>query len=106
MSTEERFANPRLPSIVYTRREPGHTRRGGRTIRFRDGPAFALLRSVDELNSVVGVARRRVCPKDRRPSGGIARIQHALFNLGTVFATLPEDLTDSMPQVTETDVEF
>jgi cob(I)alamin adenosyltransferase len=35
----------------------------------------------------------------------LQRVQHELFNLGSILATLPEDIHPRQPRITETDVE-
>lgn len=73
--------------------------------------------TVDELNSVLGLARvsavsagERVSPGPGKDAlaglaGSILRVQHELFNLGSALATLPADLHPQQPRVTEADVE-
>ena len=61
---------------------------------------------MDELNSFVGLARATVV---RRP--GLAeladillRVQHELFNLGSILATLPEDVHPRQARITEAEI--
>ena len=93
----ERFVEPNLAiNRVYTRKgDTGQTQLvGGQT-------------TVDELTSLLGQARVS-CLEARLDeiAAELLRVQHALFNLGTILATLPSDLTAAMPQVTETDIEW
>jgi len=61
---------------------------------------------VDELNSFVGAA----CVEAQRDRATdqlaqiLLRVQHELFNLGSILATLPEDVGPLQPRVTDTDV--
>jgi len=74
--------------------------------------------TVDELNAFVGIARLGVAaalshhdaviPERAARLADLAetllRVQHELFNLGSILATLPEDVHPKQPRVTETDV--
>ena len=63
--------------------------------------------TVDELNALLGQARVSCLEAHLDEiATELLRVQHALFNLGTILATLPNDLTAAMPQVTETDIEW
>jgi cob(I)alamin adenosyltransferase len=61
---------------------------------------------VDELNSFIGMAC--VSAGDRTETGSLAailrRVQHELFNLGSILATLPEDVHARQPRVTNAEV--
>lgn len=61
--------------------------------------------TVDELNSHVGMA----CPMAAAPGleslhQALIRIQHELFNLGSILATLPEDVGPQQPRITDTEI--
>jgi cob(I)alamin adenosyltransferase len=66
---------------------------------------------VDELNSAIGGCREAI--KDYiaghaqllAVSDILLRIQHELFNTGTVLATMPEDITSDLPCITELDIQ-
>ena len=65
--------------------------------------------TVDELNAVIGMARAKVLST---PDGSVLgdfdtvllRVQHELFNAGSILATLPEDIRPNQPRVTDDDV--
>jgi cob(I)alamin adenosyltransferase len=65
---------------------------------------------VDELNSFIGVARASIAEMagtapDLLALGAILlRVQHELFNLGSILATLPEDVHPKQARVTGADV--
>jgi len=62
---------------------------------------------VDELNSVVGLCIEELKLMDKDFSSlveSLIRIQNDLFNLGTILATEPEDMTPSMPRITQDDI--
>ncbi len=107
MTDQDRFSEPKITiNKVYTRQGDGGGTRlvGGQPVSKTD-LRLHCYGSLDELNSIVGMARTMCLTEGL---DGLAkellRIQHGLFNLGTVFATLPEDLTAAMPQVAESDV--
>src|ERR1035441_8642188 len=66
--------------------------------------------TVDELNSFVGVARSTVAevaagsPRLAVLAAILLRVQHELFNLGSILATLPEDVHPTHARVTEAEV--
>jgi cob(I)alamin adenosyltransferase len=61
--------------------------------------------TVDEVNAIIGSARE-ACKSEGHADlvDLLGRVQHALFNLGTILATMPADLVPAMPQVSEVDV--
>ena len=96
---------------VYTRTgDKGTTRLvGGREVP-KDDVRIEAYGTVDELNSVVGVARaeldRSGVPGEQRLQldGWLAAIQHDLFELGTDLATPVEDRWQGMRLIEEADV--
>jgi cob(I)alamin adenosyltransferase len=64
--------------------------------------------TVDELNAFVGAARLS-CIEAGAPLAGLAaelyRVQNALFNLGSLLATLPADVHPQQPRVGQADVD-
>jgi cob(I)alamin adenosyltransferase len=111
------FREPRLAiHRVYTRQgDAGLTRLvGGQRVPKSDGRIDAY-GTVDELNAFVGAARQSAL--DALPTAPAAsaaelgalgetlrRVQHELFNLGSILATLPADVHPRQPRVTEADV--
>ncbi len=67
--------------------------------------------TVDELNAHVGLTREFA--RLELPDGPekvafdqtMLRIQHELFNLGSILATLPEDVGEQQPRIRESDIE-
>src|SRR5205085_9585904 len=96
---EERFHQPRLAiNRVCTRQgDRGETALAGGQRVPKDGPRIATYGAVDELNSFLGSARATVTELGRQESrlavlaDILLRVQHELFNLGSILATLPED---------------
>lgn len=97
---------------VYTRRgDEGTTQLvGGQTVDKSDKRIEAY-GTVDELNAHIGKARQIIVddyhgkPAYRSLSDTLLRVQHELFNLGSILATKPEDVGEQMPRVTDDDVE-
>ncbi|HZS38325.1 MAG TPA: cob(I)yrinic acid a,c-diamide adenosyltransferase [Polyangia bacterium] len=83
---------------------------GGKLVR-KDAPRIEAYGTVDELNAVIGLVRR-ANQSEPGPAGAVARIdamlervQNELFNLGSLLATLPEDLAPTQPRVEARHVE-
>ena len=106
--SSSRFNDPKLAiNRVYTRKgDQGSTRLvGGQTI------SKAALRiesygTLDELNSYVGAARLSCIELNLGEMAQILHgVQNTLFNLGSLLATLPQDLHPKQPQVTQEDID-
>jgi cob(I)alamin adenosyltransferase len=110
--TDQPFDTPRLAiNRVYTRLgDGGETRLAGGQRVPKDGTRIAAYGSVDELNSFVGAARATAAelalkePRLERLRAILLRVQHELFNLGSILATLPEDVHPKQARVTEREV--
>jgi cob(I)alamin adenosyltransferase len=110
--TEPPFESPRLAiNRVYTRLgDGGETRLAGGQSVPKDGIRIAAYGSVDELNSFVGAARVTAAelslrePRFSRVQTILLRVQHELFNLGSILATLPEDVHPKQARVTDLEV--
>jgi cob(I)alamin adenosyltransferase len=99
------FDEPRLAiHRVYTRRgDQGETSLAGGQRVPKDGPRIEAYGAVDELNSFVGAAR--VTAGELAPLAAILlRVEHELFNLGSILATLPGDVHPRQARVTEAEV--
>jgi cob(I)alamin adenosyltransferase len=107
------FDEPRLAiNRVYTRQgDQGETGLAGGQRVPKDGLRIAAYGTVDELNSFIGVARATLCEMPDHTSqlaqlGAILlRVQHELFNLGSILATLPEDVHPKQARITDLEVE-
>lgn len=121
---EEVFNEPRLAlNRIYTRAgDAGSTRLvGGQRVR-KDDLRIACYGTVDELNAFVGAARataRDFAIQTQLPDAGqrpapqqqlvsfeakLKRIQHELFNLGSILATLPQDVHPKQPRIAQADI--
>lgn len=61
--------------------------------------------AVDELNAVVGLACVTASSESSELAATLKRIQHELFNLGSILATLPQDVGPRQPRIVDADVE-
>jgi len=108
----ETFNDPKLAiSKVYTKTgDRGKTSLvGGQRVPKND-PRIEAYGTVDELNAFVGSLVQSL-----ETSGGpsedigwfqsvLVRIQHELFNLGAILATLPEDVHPQQAQIKQADI--
>jgi cob(I)alamin adenosyltransferase len=110
---ESRFDEPRLViNRVYTRRgDSGETSLAGGQRVPKDSRRIEVYGTVDELNAFVGSA----CESAREALAvhpGLAtlvailtRVQHELFNLGSILATKAEDVQPNQPRIKDSDVD-
>lgn len=102
--SKDTFNEPRLAiNRVYTRQgDTGQTGLVGGQRVSKDSPRIEAYGTVDELNAFVGAARvtSNQLGLDEL-SAILLRVQHELFNLGSILATLPEDVHPKQPRVTE-----
>ncbi len=106
------FSDPRVAlNRIYTKRgDSGDTSLAGGQRVAKDSLRIEAYGTVDELNSFVGLAAvscdelRNTCPRIAELGSILLRIQHELFNLGSILATLPADVHPKQARVTEADV--
>jgi cob(I)alamin adenosyltransferase len=106
------FNKPKLSiNRVYTRKgDDGQTRLVGGQKVSKDAPRIEAYGTIDELNSFVGAAcetaREAVTahPGLQPIIGTLTRVQHELFNLGSILATMPEDVHPNQPRVTDASI--
>ncbi len=99
------FDQPRLAiNRVYTRRGDGGETGlvGGQRVR-KDELRIEAYGTVDELNSFIGLARQSA-GELKVLDDILNRVQHELFNLGSILATLPEDVHPKQARITEADI--
>lgn len=102
----EKFNEPHIAlNRIYTRRgDNGETSLVGGQRVSKDTLRIESYGTVDELNSFTGMA----CVSAEQELPALAkilrRIQHELFNLGSILATMPEDVHPKQPRVTEAEV--
>src|SRR5260370_28530358 len=103
----ETFNEPRLAlNRIYTNRgDQGETSLVGGQRLPKDARRIEAYGTVDELNSFVGAACLTVEEMGDNPAMLtmaviLKRVQHELFNLGSILATNPEDVHPKQPTVT------
>lgn len=105
---EKPFKEPRLAlNRIYTKvGDKGETSLVGGQRISKDELRIECYGTVDELNSHVGLACCTAQEDARTHDLGhiLLRVQHELFNLGSILATLPEDIGPRQPKVTEIEV--
>jgi cob(I)alamin adenosyltransferase len=103
------FREPKLGiGKVYTRTgDKGDTGLVGGSRVPKDHLRIEAYGTVDELNSWVGLCRT-ACLDSTPPTPPLAetllRVQHQLFNLGSILATLPADIGPKQPRTTPAEV--
>lgn len=111
--SEQTFNQPRIAlNRIYTRMgDAGETRLVGGQRIAKDDLRIDCYGTVDELNAFIGLARAtsedlaaRIHQLQRFASI-LKRVQHELFNLGSILATLPEDVHPKQPRITAAEVE-
>lgn len=103
----DKFNEPRLAlNRIYTRTgDKGETGLVGGQRVPKDALRIDCYGTVDELNAFIGMAR--VTAMEALPSLAaiLLRVQHELFNLGSILATLPEDVHPQQPRVTSVEIQ-
>jgi cob(I)alamin adenosyltransferase len=108
-SVNEGFDQPRVAiNRVYTRLgDSGLTSLAGGQRLPKNDSRIEAYGTVDELNSFIGMAREtaRSTPAVEELDGILGRVQHELFNLGSILATIPEDLHPKQARITPAESE-
>jgi cob(I)alamin adenosyltransferase len=107
------FDEPRVAlNRIYTKRgDAGETGLAGGQRVAKDSPRIEAYGTVDELNAFVGLAYtsgEQLIGQDMRVGillGILRRVQHELFNLGSLLATRIEDLHPKQARITNIEVE-
>jgi cob(I)alamin adenosyltransferase len=103
-----RFDAPRMAiNRVYTRLgDAGETSLAGGQRLPKDDLRIEAYGTIDELNSFVGLARESACePAVAELAGILRRVQHELFNAGSILATLPADIHPRQARITSAEAE-
>lgn len=104
------FKDPNVAlSRIYTRTgDGGDTGLTGGSRVPKDDLRIEAYGTVDELNAIMGLARATTLDpnqnKDDDLSRVLLRVQHQLFNLGSMLSTPPGALKPTQPQVVEADI--
>lgn len=104
---EVKFNEPRIAlNRIYTRGgDQGQTSLVGGERISKDALRIECYGTVDELNAFVGMAT--VSAEQAVPAlvPTLRRVQHELFNLGSILATRPENVHPRQPRVTSAEIE-
>jgi cob(I)alamin adenosyltransferase len=109
---EKPFTDPHIAlNRIYTKRgDSGETSLAGGQRVSKDSARIEAYGTVDELNAFTGLAVVS-CEEmiTRDPRMGLLlvilrRVQHELFNLGSILATLPEDVHPKQARITSAEV--
>ncbi len=106
------FDDPRIAlNRIYTKRgDTGETSLAGGQRVPKDALRIEAYGAVDELNAFVGMACvtcEEQAPRAIRLAelfGILRRVQHELFNLGSILSTLPQDVHPKQARITEAEV--
>lgn len=107
---DKTFNEPRLAlNRIYTRGgDAGETSLVGGQRLPKDDLRIQAYGTIDELNAFMGLARISCEEAQTTRLGELAsvlrRIQHELFNLGSILATRPEDVHPKQPRITDAEV--
>ncbi len=107
-----KFDDPRLAiNCVYTRGgDRGETGLAGGQRVPKDAVRIEAYGTVDELNAFIGIARDTAegltssYPAMAEMDAILKRVQHELFNAGSILATLPEDIHPRQARVTDAEI--
>ena len=106
--SDQTFNEPRVAlNRIYTKRgDQGETSLVGGQRVPKDHHRIECYGTVDELNACIGLAAVSASQDQRleRLHRILRRVQHELFNLGSILATLPEDVHPRQPRITAEDV--
>jgi cob(I)alamin adenosyltransferase len=100
------FDTPRLAlNRIYTKTgDRGETHLAGGQRVPKDSARIACYGTIDELNAFTGMAT--ISAGDSVPAlvPILRRVQHELFNLGSILATLPEDVHPNQARITAVEI--
>jgi cob(I)alamin adenosyltransferase len=103
---DAKFDQPRLAlNRIYTKTgDQGQTHLAGGQRVSKDSARIECYGTVDELNAFTGMAAISAaeCVPSLVPI--LRRVQHELFNLGSILATKPEDVHPKQARVTEIEI--
>jgi cob(I)alamin adenosyltransferase len=103
---QQKFDEPRLAlNRIYTKTgDQGQTHLAGGQRVPKDAPRIECYGTVDELNAFVGMACISAGESVPEIATILRRVQHELFNLGSILATRPEDVHPKQARITEAEI--
>jgi cob(I)alamin adenosyltransferase len=104
---EAKFNEPRLAlnRICTKGGDKGQTSLVGGERVAKDATRIECYGTVDELNAFLGMASVSAAEAVPALVPILRRVQHELFNLGSILATRPEDVHPKQPRVTEVEIQ-
>jgi cob(I)alamin adenosyltransferase len=104
--SDTKFDPPRLAlNRIYTKTgDQGQTHLAGGQRVSKDSVRIECYGTVDELNAFIGMAAVSAAESVPALVPILRRIQHELFNLGSILATQPQDVHPKQARVTEAEI--
>jgi cob(I)alamin adenosyltransferase len=101
------FSDPRLAlNRIYTKAgDQGETHLAGGQRVSKDALRIQCYGAVDELNAFTGMACVSATESVPELAAILRRVQHELFNLGSILATRPADVHPKQARITTTEIE-
>ena len=101
-----RFDEPRIAlNRIYTKTgDRGETHLAGGQRIAKDSLRIECYGTVDELNAFVGMAGVSAAEAVPPLAAILRRVQHELFNLGSILATLPQDVHPKQARITPVEI--
>ena len=103
---ESKFDAPRIAlNRIYTKTgDHGETHLAGGQRVAKDSLRIECYGTVDELNAFVGMAGISAAESVPELAAILRRVQHELFNLGSILATLPSDVHPKQARITPKEI--
>jgi cob(I)alamin adenosyltransferase len=104
---DAKFSEPHIAlNRIYTKGgDKGQTSLAGGQRVPKDAPRIECYGTVDELNAFTGMACVSAQEKLPELAAILRRVQHELFNLGSILATRPEDVHPKQARITAEEIE-
>jgi cob(I)alamin adenosyltransferase len=104
--SKPKFDQPRIAlNRIYTKTgDQGQTHLAGGQRVSKDSLRIACYGTVDELNAFTGMACVSAADSVPNLAAILRRVQHELFNLGSILATRPEDVHPKQARITEAEI--
>jgi cob(I)alamin adenosyltransferase len=104
---DPKFDEPRLAlNRIYTKTgDKGETHLAGGQRVAKDSLRIECYGTVDELNAFVGMAYVSAEESHAELAAILRRVQHELFNLGSILATQPQDVHPKQARITGAEIE-
>src|SRR5690349_4552465 len=105
--TNPKFDDPRIAlNRIYTKAgDKGQTHLAGGQRVPKDSLRIECYGTVDELNAFTGMACVSAAESAPELAAILRRVQHELFNLGSILATKPEDVHPKQARITPVEIE-